>query len=138
MYWAQDRLGSNRIKGAYAYKQLLKQNGMIAGGSDFPIEGINPLLGFYAAVVRKDLQGYPKNGFQMENAISRKEALRSMTIWGAMANFEENTKGSLEVGKSADFVILNKDIMEEDLSDLSSFKVLNTFINGEQVYKIKI
>lgn len=136
MYWAKDRLGSNRIKGAYAYKQLLKQNGMIAGGSDFPIEGINPLLGFYAAVVRKDLQGFPENGFQMENAISRKEALRAMTIWSAMANFEENAKGSLEVGKCADFVILNKDIMEEDLSDISSFKVLNTFINGEQVYKI--
>jgi predicted amidohydrolase YtcJ len=74
----------------------------------------------------------------MENAISRKDALRAMTIWGAMANFEEEKKGSLEIGKSADFVILNKDIMEADLIDISSFKVLNTFINGEQVYKIRI
>jgi len=134
MYWANDRLGPNRIINAYTYKQLLLQNGMIAGGSDFPIEDINPLLGFYAAVLRKDLKGYPEDGFQMEGALTKAEALKSMTIWAAMANFEETEKGSLEVGKSADFVILNKDIMQDDISNILNFKVLKTFINGELVY----
>jgi len=135
MYWAGERLGSERLKGAYAYKDLLEQNGMIAGGSDFPIEGINPLLGFYAAVERKDSKGYPEGGFQKNNAISREQALRSMTIWAAMSNWEEERKGSLEVGKDADLVILGRDIMTEDLSELNSFSVLSTYINGEEVYR---
>ncbi len=90
MYWAEDRLGPERVKGAYSYKTLLDQNGWIAIGSDFPVEDINPLYGFYAAVARKDRQGYPKNGFQMEDALSREEALKGMTIWAAKAAFEEN------------------------------------------------
>ena len=134
MYWAEDRLGVDRMAGAYAYKALLEQNGMIAGGSDFPIEGINPLLGFYAAVERKDLNGYPKNGFQTDDAITRKQALKAMTIWAAIANFEEDKKGSLEPGKDADLVILDTDIMTESLDSIQSVKVLGTFINGEQVY----
>jgi len=134
MYWAEDRLGADRMEGAYAYKTLLEQNGMIAGGSDFPIESINPLLGFYAAVERKDLSGYPKNGFQTNDAITRKQALKAMTIWAAIANFEEAKKGSLEPGKDADLVILDTDIMTESLDNIQSIKVLGTFINGEQVY----
>jgi hypothetical protein len=134
MYWAEDRLGADRMAGAYAYRTLLEQNGMIAGGSDFPIEGINPLLGFYAAVERKDLQGYPKNGFQTDDAITRKQALKAMTIWAAIANFEEDKKGSLKPGKDADLVILDTDIMTESLDSIQSVKVLGTFINGEQVY----
>ena len=134
MYWAEDRLGADRMEGAYAYKTLLEQNGMIAGGSDFPIESINPLLGFYAAVERKDLSGYPKNGFQTNDAITRKQALKAMTIWAAIANFEEDKKGSLEPGKDADLVILDTDIMTESLDNIQSIKVLGTFINGEQVY----
>src|SRR5207237_4100651 len=102
MYWAGDRLGNKRVKGAYAYKQLLAQNGWIPLGTDFPVEDISPLKTFYAACFRKDATGFPKEGFQMENALSRKDALKGMTIWAAKANFEEQEKGSLEVGKFAE------------------------------------
>src|SRR5205823_5500526 len=101
MYWAKDRLGAKRLKGAYAYKQLLDENGWIPLGTDFPVEDISPLKTFYAAVFRIDSEGYPAGGFQMENALSRMEALRGMTIWAAKANFEEDDKGSLEKGKFA-------------------------------------
>jgi len=134
MYWAEDRLGEARVKGAYAYKKLLDQLGIIANGSDFPVEGINPLLGFYAAVVRQDFENFPEGGYQMENAMSREEALKAMTIWAAIANFEENEKGSLEPGKYADFVILDNDLMNMDLSDIRNIQVMKTFINGEEVY----
>ncbi|MFZ1313500.1 MAG: amidohydrolase, partial [Chitinophagaceae bacterium] len=109
MYWAGDRLGSERVKGAYAYKQLLQQNGWLPLGTDFPVEDISTFKTFYAAVVRKDAKGWPANGFQPENALTREEALRGMTIWAAKANFEEKEKGSLEEGKFADFVILDTD-----------------------------
>jgi predicted amidohydrolase YtcJ len=135
MYWAEERLGPERIKYAYAYKDLLELNGWIPNGSDFPIESINPLFGFYAAVARKDQEGYPKNGFQKENALSREEALKAMTIWAAKSNFEENDKGSLEVGKLADFVILEKDIMNEAEENLFKIKVLKTYLGGEMVYE---
>lgn len=134
MYWATERLGNERVKNAYAYKKLLQQNGLIALGTDFPIESINPLLTFYAAVERKDVKGYPENGFQKENGLSREEALKGMTIWAAIANFEENEKGSLEVGKSADFVMLNQDIMAVDEKTLLKTTVKLTFINGEKVF----
>ncbi len=134
MYWAEDRLGSERIKYAYAYKDLLEQNGWIAAGSDFPVEEINPLFGFYAAVVRKDQNNWPETGFEPENAISREEALKAMTIWAAKSNFEENEKGSIESGKLADFVITDEDIMTSAPENLYKIKVLNTFINGRSVY----
>lgn len=137
MYWAKDRLGHERVKGAYAYKDLLDQNGIVALGTDFPVEGINPMNTFYAAVVRKDNKGYPENGYQMENALSRKDALKGMTIWAAIANFEEAEKGSLEVDKAADFVILDMDIMEANEDKILSAKVLQTFINGENVFSRK-
>jgi predicted amidohydrolase YtcJ len=134
MYWAKDRLGSERVKHAYAYQDLLKQNGIVALGTDFPVEGINPINTFYAAVVRKDNVGFPKDGFQIENALTREEALKGMTIWAAIANFEETEKGSLEVGKSADFVILNNDIIKTNEENILKVKVVKTFINGETVY----
>jgi len=134
MYWALDRLGVYRIKGAYAYHDLLKENGWIANGSDFPVEDINPLYGFYAGVSRRDQKGFPKDGFQPENALSREEALRAMTIWAAQANFEENEKGSLEPGKFADFVVLPKDIMKIPIEETFSVKVESTWVNGERVY----
>jgi predicted amidohydrolase YtcJ len=134
MYWAADRLGTERIKGAYAYKQLLDQNGWLVLGTDFPVEDINPMLTFYAAVVRKDSKGFPASGFQMENALSREEALRGMTIWAAKGNFEENEKGSIEAGKFADFVILDQDIMKAAPSSLLQTKVTRTYVNGELVY----
>lgn len=136
MYWAGDRVGAERMKGAYAYKDLLDQNGWIPLGTDFPIEGINPLHTFYAAVVRKDLKGWPESGFQIENALSRQDALKGMTIWAARSAFEENEKGTLEPGKFADFVIFDQDIMQIPDERLPSAKVLKTFIGGEEVYNL--
>ena len=133
MYWAEDRVGPERIKGGYAYKDLLNQYGKVALGTDFPVEKVNPMLTFYAAVARKDLDNYPKGGFQMENALSREETLKGMTIWAAFSNFEENEKGSIEIGKSADFVILDKDIMEVSLEEVPNVIVLETYVNGEKV-----
>ena len=134
MYWAGQRLGPFRIKTAYAYKDLLDQNGMLALGSDFPVENINPMYGFHAAVVRKDAKNYPADGFQMENRIRREEALKGMTIWAAYSNFEENLKGSIEVGKLADFVIFEKDMMTAPHNELRDLKVKATYIGGEKVY----
>ena len=136
MYWAEDRIGKERIKYAYAYKTLLQQNGWIAAGSDFPVEDINPLFGFYAAVVRKDKNGYPENGFEKENAISRKDALKAMTIWAAKSNFEEKIKGSIEPGKFADFVVTEKDILSAKENELFKVKVTQTYINGKKVYSL--
>ncbi len=130
MYWAVNRLGPERIKGAYAFKELLLQNGWIANGTDFPIEHISPLHTFYASVARKDLKGFPEGGFQMDNALTREEALRSLTIWAAKADFLEKEKGSLQVGKDADFVILDQDIMQIPDQDIPATKVLDTFIRG--------
>src|SRR6201999_3670107 len=112
MYWAGDRLGKKRLKTAYAYKTLLEQNGWIPLGTDFPVENINPLYTFYAAVTRKDFKNYPDGGFQFENALSRKQALMGITTWAAKANFEEKEKGSIKPGNYADFVILDQDIMK--------------------------
>ena len=135
MYWAEDRVGAERMKGAYAYKELLEKAGSIALGTDFPVEHVNPMYTFYAAVARKDLKNYPENGFQMKDALTREEALRGMTIWAAFSNFEENEKGSIEVGKFADFTILDKDIMKVEENELPNTKVVATFINGEMVYE---
>ncbi|OAD90197.1 amidohydrolase [Aequorivita soesokkakensis] len=135
MYWAEDRVGAERIKGAYAYKELLEKAGSIALGTDFPVEQVNPMYTFYAAIARKDLKNYPENGFQMKDALTREEALKGMTIWAAFANFEEDEKGSIEVGKFADFTILDKDIMKVDEKELPNTKVVATFINGEMVFE---
>lgn len=134
MYWAGERLGPKRLKTAYAYKQLLEQNGWEVNGTDFPIEDISPVKTFYAAVSRKDLNGWPPGGFQMENAISRKKALRSITIWPAKGSFDEKIKGSIEPGKFADFVILSRDIMRSPEADIPRARVLLTFVQGEKVY----
>ncbi|MDH7913164.1 amidohydrolase [Winogradskyella sp. SYSU M77433] len=131
MYWAEDRVGEERIKGAYAYKQLLEAYGKVALGTDFPVERVSPFLTFYAAVARQDVEQYPEGGFQMENALTREEALKGMTIWAAYSNFEEHEKGSIEVGKFADFVILNQDIMTIDNKDTPNTKVLKTIVGGE-------
>ena len=136
MSWADERLG-DRIKYAYAYQDLLKQNGWLPNGSDFPIEDINPIYGFYSGVARKDFTGNPANGFQFENALTREQALKAMTIWAAKANFEEKVKGNLELGKVADFVILDTDLMKAPESDLPNSKVISTFVAGELVYQNK-
>lgn len=130
MYWAEDRVGEARIKGAYAYKTLLDKSGKVALGTDFPIEQVSPFLTFYAAVSRKDLNNYPEGGFQKENGLSREETLKGMTIWAAYSNFEEEEKGSVEKGKFADFIILDQDIMQIPEQKIPLTKVLHTFING--------
>jgi predicted amidohydrolase YtcJ len=134
MYWAEERLGPARIKYAYAWQTLLKQNGWLANGSDFPVESINPIYGFYAGITRKDLQGYPPGGFYVGEALSREQALRAMTIWAAKACFEDQVKGSLEKGKFADLVVLDKDIMQISEDMIPEVKVLQTYSNGELVY----
>ncbi len=137
MYWADERLGQERIKWAYANKDLLEQNGWLPNGTDFPIESINPLYTFYASVFRKDLDGYPEQGFNMENALSREEALRSITIWASMNAFEELEKGSIEKGKLADFVVMDEDIMTIAESEIPLLKVNKTYLSGEKVYQRK-
>ncbi len=134
MYWAGDRLGNERIKGAYAYRQLMEENGWIPNGSDFPVESINPLYGYYALTARKDPEGYPEGGFQAENALSREEAFRAMTIWAARAAFEEDEKGSLEAGKMADFIITDRDLLIIPLEDIPTTRILQTWLAGENVY----
>jgi hypothetical protein len=134
MYWAKDRLGTARMKGAYAYRQLLEQNGWLINGTDFPIEEISPLLTFYASVARQDLKEYPEGGFQPENALSREDALRSVTAWPAKGSFEELKKGTIEPGKFADFVILDRDIMEVPAGQIPGAVVLKTYIDGKLVF----
>ncbi|MDI5893352.1 amidohydrolase [Flavobacterium algoritolerans] len=133
MYWAEDRLGKERMKNAYAYKKLLQKAGMVALGTDFPVEEVNPMLTFHAAVARKDSKEYPKGGFQMENALTRAETLRGMTIWAAFSNFEEKEKGSLEVGKWADFVMYDQDLMKVEENKIVKMKPTNTYLKGQKV-----
>ena len=135
MAWAPDRLGQERTAWAYSYKDLLSQNGWLANGTDFPIENISPLLTVYAAVARKNIQGKPENGFLMKNALNREEALRSITIWAAKADFWEKEIGSLEPGKNADFVILDQDIMQITEDQIHQTSVFATFVGGKEVYQ---
>lgn len=137
MYWAEERLGPERIKTAYAYHELLIQNGWLINGTDFPVENISPLLTFYAAVARKDLKGRPPGGFHIENALTRKEALRSITIWPAKGSFDEKFKGSIEVGKAADFTILENDIMTIPENKIPLVKVFATYVDGENIYRLE-
>ncbi|WP_421809926.1 amidohydrolase [Flagellimonas sp.] len=133
MYWAEDRLGPDRVKGAYAFKELLDKAGTVALGTDFPVEQVSPFLTFYAAVARKDVNNYPEGGFQMENALSREETLKGMTIWAAHSNFEEQEKGSIEPGKLADFVILSEDIMSVPIEQVPQLTADQVYVAGVQV-----
>lgn len=134
MGWAGDRLGELRLKGAYAYQSLLKQNGWLPNGTDFPVEHIHPLFTFYSSVFRTDHQGEPAGGFQPDEGLTREQALRSMTIWAAKASFEENVKGSIEAGKWADFIIMDTDLLNAEPQQVLQAKVESTWIQGEQVY----
>jgi hypothetical protein len=133
MYWAGERLGQARVGHAYAYKTLLESAGRIALGTDFPVEEVSPFLTFYAAVARQDIKGYPDGGYRSEEALSREEALRGMTIWAAWSNFEENEKGSIEEGKWADFVILSNDLMQVPVYDIPGLVAEQVYIGGEKV-----
>jgi predicted amidohydrolase YtcJ len=135
MPWAEDRLGKERIKNAYSYQRLLQQNGLIALGTDFPVESISPFKTFYAAIERKDETGQPAEGFLADQALSREEALRGMTIWAAMSNFQELNRGSIEKGKYADFIILDIDLMTCKAQSILDAQVEQTWINGELIYE---
>lgn len=134
MYWATERLGNERIKGAYAYKQLLQQNGWLPLGTDFPVEDISPFKTFLAAVFRQDAKQYPNGGFQMGNGLSKEETLKGMTIWAAKAGFLEQEIGSLEVGKKADFIMLDNDIMKSNATNILAIKPLLTVVGGKKVF----
>lgn len=136
MYWAEERLGKERLKTAYAYKQLLLQNNWLPLGTDFPVEDISPFKTFLAAVIRKDAKGFPANGFQKENALTREEAIKGMTIWAAKAAFLDKETGSLEVGKKADFIILSNNLMNIDETKILETKTIFTFIDGKKVYQL--
>jgi len=134
MYWLYDRVGKKRANLAYAYKELLTRSKVIAFGTDFPVEDISPIMTYYSAVARKDIDGYPSEGFQMENSLNRADALYAMTVFGAYANFEENEKGSIEIGKSADFIILDNDLIISEEDKIPSTNTVATFIDGELVF----
>ncbi len=132
--WAELRLG-DRIKNAYIFNDLLQQNGTIVLGTDFPVEDISPIKTFYSAVFRKPLHDDSAVAFQPQNALSREDALRGITIWPALATFEENEKGSLEVGKLADFVILNSDLLKISEQQFSTLEIMATYSGGRLVYQ---
>lgn len=133
MYWAVERLGAERLKGGYACKQLLEQNGWLPLGTDFPVEDISPFKTFLAAVFRVDAKGFPAGGFQPENALSREQTIRGMTIWAAKADFLEKEVGSIEAGKKADFIVLDKDLMEVPQAEVLQTKVTGTWSGGKKM-----
>ena len=135
MYWVEERLGPKRILGAYAWRRFLDVGVVIANGSDFPVESVNSMLGFYASVTRQDAKGWPEGGWVPNQRMTREEALRSFTINAAYAAFEEKTKGSLEVGKWGDLVVLSKDIMTIPANEILDTQVLMTVLSGDIIYK---
>ncbi|MDB4889623.1 MAG: Amidohydrolase 3 [Gemmatimonadetes bacterium] len=135
MYWAGSRLGQGRLLGAYAWRSLLESGVVIPNGSDFPVEAVNPLLSFHSAVARQDAENWPSGGWMPEQRMTREEALKSMTIWPAFAAFQESVMGSLSVGKLADFVVLDRDIMTVADRDILGTNVVATYIGGKPVYE---
>ncbi len=137
MRWVEARVGKERAKGAYAWRSLLSAGARLAGGSDFPVERHNPFLGFYAAVTRQNAAGEPTGGWLPDERLTREEALRLFTIDAAYASFEESVKGSLEVGKYADFIVIDRDVMTCAASDIPGTRVLRTIVGGETVFEAK-
>ena len=135
MPWIVDRLGTTRAQDASLWRSLLDDGNIIPGGSDFPVESPNPLLGFYAAITRQDLEGRPDSGWYPEQRMTRDEALKAFTLWGSYAAFQEDEKGSIEVGKWADLVVLNKDIMRIPPVEIPRVRVLKTMVNGTFEYE---
>lgn len=135
MRWAADRLGPDRLVGAWLAQTFLKAGVTIANGSDFPVELANPLLGFYAAVTRQDSSGNPPDGFLPKERLTREQALQSWTLGPAFAAFEEKDKGSLEAGKLADFVVLSKDIMTVPPAEILKTQVRMTIVGGAVLYE---
>ena len=136
MYWAGNRLGTERLRGAYAWRSLLAAGTIIPNGSDFPVENVNPLISFHAAIARQDADNFPVGGWYPEQRMTREEALRSMTIWPARAAFQEDVLGSLTAGKFADFVLLDQDIMRIAPELVLQTRVLQTWVGGTRVYEM--
>ena len=136
MYWAGQRLGRNRVRRAYIYSTLQNQLGWLPLGTDFPVEGIAPLRTFYAAVVRKDVEGWPEGGFQVEEALSRESALRGMTNWAALACFREKDLGQISPGFRADFTVVDRNPLKVAEDDLLETRILQTWINGQRVHEL--
>jgi len=134
MYWAEDRVGNERIKGAYAWQKFANLGVPLALGSDFPVEKPEPLLGFYAAVARQDAKGWPEGGWYPQEGLSREQALHGFTLGAAYSAFQEPQLGSITAGKFADFVVLSKDIMKVPEKEILDTKVLATYINGKAVF----
>jgi hypothetical protein len=134
MYWAGTRLGPERVRGAYAWRALLETGVIIPNGTDFPVEQVNPLLSFHAAITRQDANNWPPGGWQAEEKMTREEALLAMTLWPAHAAFADSIMGSLTPGKYADFVMLDQDIMRVAPEQILSTHVIATYIAGSSVY----
>jgi len=137
LHFAPARLGIERLAGAYAWQSFVKSGSIIPGGSDAPVERGEPMIEFYAAVARKDLKGFSGEGWHPEEALTREQAIKMFTIWAAYAAFEEQLRGSIEVGKLADFTILSADIMKIPEAEILKTRCLMTIIGGEVVYEGK-
>jgi len=137
MYWAEDRVGPERIKGAYAWQDFIRAGLKIPCGSDFPVESVNPMLGIYAAVTRQDAEEFPEGGWMPEQRMTREQALRGFTIWAAYGAFQEEILGSIEVGKLADIVVLSSDILTVPPKDILSTVPLYTIVDGKIRYRGK-
>ena len=132
---AEDRIGGERMKGAYAWRKVIDSGNIIIGGSDAPVELVNPYHGLYAAVTRQDRSGQPQGGWYIVEAMTREEALKAFTIWAAYGQFEEKIKGSLEVGKLADFAVIDRDYLKCPANEIKDIQVLTTVLGGEEVYR---
>ncbi len=134
MYWAADRVGVERLEGAYAWRTFLEEGVRLAFGSDFPVEHVNPLLGFYAAVTRRDVEGWPEGGWLPDQILTREQALRAFTRDAAYAAFEEDALGTIEPGQYADFVVLTRDVMNVAAEEIPATEVHATYLGGKVIY----
>jgi len=136
--WAIDRLGEERIiEGAYVWQKLLQSGARIVNGTDVPVEPVSPIQCFYASVTRKTLEGQPPGGYEPDQKMTREQALRSYTVDAAYGAFEEDIKGSIEMGKLADFTVFSKDIMTLPEEELLTAEVDMTIVNGEVLFERK-
>ena len=133
--WAECHLGPERIGWSFAWRHLLDAGVHLANGSDFPVEGVAPLLGLYASITRRDPAGrLPAEGWRPEECLTPEEALKSFTLWGARLAFREAELGSLKVGKLADFIVVDRDVIGGPASEILKARVLRTVVGGETVY----